>query len=91
MPGMTYLARDAAGDIWVGTALEPSSTSIPAQVSVQDNGSYLLLRQASGSGTWTVHAVGLATPTDCAAVGLPLAVSSLWGWAPTACRPGNTA
>ncbi len=88
MPGRTYVALDAAGDTWVGTALEPSSTSIPAQVSVQDNGSYLLLRKSSGSSSWTVYAVGLASPKDCAAVGLPAAVSSLWGWAPTACRPG---
>ncbi len=91
MPTLTYLARDSAGDLWVGTSLEPSSTSIPAQVSVQDNGSYLLLRQRGGTGTWTVWAVGLSTPQDCATIGLPLAVSSLWGWEPSSCRPGPTA
>ena len=86
MPNLTYVGRDASGTIWAGAALEPSPSSVPAQVSVQDDGSYLLLRRRSG-GDWTVWSVGLASAADCAKFGLPGALRTLWGWPATGCRP----
>lgn len=86
MPRATFVGGDGSGTIWAGTALEPSPSSVPAQVSVQDNGSYLLLRH-NASGQWTVWAVGVASAADCARLGLPAALRTLWGWPSTGCRP----
>lgn len=86
VPGLTFAGRDAHGATWVGTALEPSPSSVPAQVSVQDDGSYLLLERPAG-GEWRVWSVGLASAADCARFGLPGDLRTLWGWPATGCRP----
>jgi len=45
MSGLTYYAYDSAtATYWAGAKLVPSSSSLRAQVSVQDNGSYVLFR-----------------------------------------------
>lgn len=85
-PHSTYVGRDATGTVWAATALQPSPSSVPAQVSVQDDGSYLLLRR-NPTGDWTVWSVGLATAADCARFGLPGALRTLWDWPSTGCHP----
>ncbi len=85
-PHSTYVGRDASGTVWAATALQPSPSSVPAQVSVQDDGSYLLLRR-NPSGDWTVWSVGLASAADCARFGLPAALRTLWDWPSTGCHP----
>ncbi len=86
LPRSTFVGRDATGTTWAATALEPSPSSVPAQVTVQDAGSYLLLRR-NGSGDWTVWSVGLASAADCARFGLTSALRTLWGWPSTGCHP----
>ena len=86
LPGSTSVGRDASGVTWAGAALQPSPASVPAQISVQDDGSYLLLRRRPG-GDWTVWSVGLASRSDCARFGLPDALRTLWGWPDTGCHP----
>ncbi len=89
-PGRTYYAYDpATSTYWAGAALVPSSSSTPAQVSVQDDGAYLLYERPSG-GSWSVYAVGmtLEVGSKCP-VAVPAAVLSVWGWAPGTCRPAD--
>jgi hypothetical protein len=65
----------------------PSSSSTPAQVSVQDDGSYLIFTEPSG-GSWSGQNVGLAGigGTPCP-VSVPAAILTLWGWPSGTCRP----
>lgn len=88
-PGETYYAVDAAGVYWAGAALDPSPSSMPAQVSSQDDGAYLLFERPVG-GAWKVFAVGLAGRAGslCPIV-VPPPVLALWGWPAISCRPGN--
>jgi hypothetical protein len=86
--GTTYYAYDAASaTYWAAGGLVPSESSQQAQVSVQDDGSYLLF-QRTASGSWKAQSDGLGgvggtpCPSD-----LPAAVVSVWGWAPGTCRP----
>jgi len=88
-PGETYYAYDAATQTyWAGAGLVPSSSSTRAQVSVQDDGAYLLFTRPSG-GAWKGYDVGLAgTPdADPCPIMVPVAVLQLWNWAPGTCRP----
>lgn len=86
-PGQTYYAYDpATGTYWAGAALVPSASSQAAQVSVQDDGSYLLFRRI-GDGAWTVWSVGLAgTEGATCPVAVPASVLAVWDWAPGTCR-----
>ena len=87
--GTTYYAYDpATATYWAGAGLVPSPTSTPAQVSVQDDGSYVLYEMVQG-GAWQARPVGLgATPGQHACPSaLPAAVVALWHWAPGTCRP----
>jgi hypothetical protein len=89
-PGRTFYAYDAAsGTYWAGAQLVPGS-STQAQVSVQDDGAYVLFHRTSG-GAWTAQDVGLAGVggTPCP-VAVPPAVLALWGWPAGTCRPANT-
>jgi hypothetical protein len=90
VPGTSYYAYDAAtGDNWAGAGLEPSATTTPAQVSVQDDGSYLLFEQPEG-GAWIAYDVGLAGTGGAACpVTVPPAVLALWGWPAGSCRAPN--
>jgi len=89
VPDETYYAYDAAtATYWAGAGLVPSSSSTRAQVSVQDDGAYLLFERPSG-GTWKASDVGLAGTADGTActVTVPAAILTLWNWAPGSCRP----
>ncbi|MDP9075646.1 MAG: hypothetical protein M3N98_16045 [Actinomycetota bacterium] len=89
-PGRTYYAFDPqTATFWAGAALVPSSSSVPAQVSVQDDGSYFLFHHSTGQG-WTAQAVGVAgiAGTKCPTT-VPASVLALWHWAPGTCRAPN--
>jgi len=87
-PGRTYYAYDpATSAYWAGAALVPSTSSTPAQVSVQDDGAYLVFTRPPG-GSWRVYSVGMTLiPGAKCPVTVPPAVVSVWGWAPGTCRP----
>jgi hypothetical protein len=89
-PGETYYAVDATGVHWAGAGLEPSPSSLPAQVASQDDGAYLLFEQPVGE-AWRVFDVGLAGVggTPSCPIAVPAAVLALWGWPPAHCRPAE--
>ena len=90
VPGRTYYAYDpATSTYWAGAALVPSSSSMPAQVSSQDDGSYLLFTRPA-NGAWTVYSVGMTgiAGAKCP-VPVPASVLAVWGWAPGTCRPAS--
>jgi hypothetical protein len=89
-PGRTYYAYDpATTTYWAGAQLVPSMSSIKAQVSVQDDGAYLLFNKPAG-GTWTVHSVGMTgIGGSTCPVAVPAGVLSVWGWKSGTCRPGG--
>lgn len=89
-PGQTYYAYDpATGTYWAGAALIPKSSSIKAQVSVQDDGAYLLFTKPSG-GSWKVYPVGMTGVAGATCpVAVPPAVLRVWGWPAGACRSGG--
>ncbi len=87
----TYYAYDpATTTYWAGAALVPSSKSLRAQISVQDDGSYLLFNRRAGK-PWRADDVGLTgiAGTKCP-VRLPAPVLAVWNWAPGTCRPRNS-
>ena len=60
--GRTFYAYDpVAKTYWAGAALDPSRSSLRAQVSVQDDGGYVLFTRPAG-GVWKAEDVGLADP-----------------------------
>ena len=86
--GSTYYAYDSAtANYWAGASLVASSTSLRAQVSTQDDGSYLVFHRSSG-GSWTAAAVGLAgiAGSTCPLV-VPAPVLASWGWPAGGCHP----
>ncbi|MGO9559738.1 MAG: hypothetical protein ACLPQS_15270 [Acidimicrobiales bacterium] len=86
--GRTYYAYDAATKTyWAGAALVPSPSSTQAQVSVQDDGGYLLFMRPAG-GAWKAQDVGLAGVggTKCPE-SVPASILALWHWAAGTCRP----
>jgi len=90
--GLTYYAYDpATATYWAGAGLVPSSSSLPAQVSVTDGGSYVLFRRPAGK-AWTAMDVGLAgvTGTTCT-VSVPAPVLTAWNWPARSCRPVSIA
>ena len=92
VPGDTYYAYDpATATYWAGAALAPSPSSLRAQVSTQDDGSYLLFRRPPGQ-PWSAEDVGLAGigGTTCS-LSVPATVLAVWRWAPGSCRPGSEA
>jgi hypothetical protein len=88
VPGETYYAWDpTTSTYWAGAGLVPSSSSMPAQVSVQDDGSYLLFSRPSGGG-WLATNVGLAGIAGSACPKkVPSTVLKAWHWKPKTCRP----
>jgi hypothetical protein len=87
-PGTTYYAFDpATNTYWAGASLVPSPSSQRAQVSVQDDGSYLLFsRPANGPWKgWDVGMSGIAGAT-CPAM-VPASILLLWRWTAGTCRP----
>jgi hypothetical protein len=86
-PGVTYYAFDPATQTyWAAGGLDPSPSSMEAQVAAQDDGSYLLFSEPAG-GAWTAEDDGLGGVggTPCPAV--PAAVVAVWGWSAGTCRP----
>ena len=86
-PGVTYYAYDATtSTYWAGAALVPSPSSMRAQVSVQDDGGYLLFTRPA-DGAWKARDVGITgTEGSVCPVAVPPAILSLWHWAPGTCR-----
>ena len=88
--GETYYAYDPATKThWAGAALVPSPSSIRAQVSVQDDGAYLLFTRTA-SGSWRAYDVGLSgiEGAKCP-IAVPPSVLRVWGWPANSCRPAN--
>jgi len=86
--GRTYYAFDSAtSTYWAGAALDPSPSSQAAQVSVQDDGSYLLFIRPSGK-SWKAEDVGLAgiEGSKCPTT-VPSVILALFHWAAGMCRP----
>jgi hypothetical protein len=85
--GSVFYASDPGTGYWAGASLDPSASSYQAQVSSQDDGSYLLFHKASFNAAWTVYNVGLAgiAGTKCPLTP-PAAVLTLWNWKPNSCR-----
>jgi|HubBroStandDraft_1064217.scaffolds.fasta_scaffold15902_7 hypothetical protein len=88
VPGMTYYAYDAAtATYWAGASLLPSSSSLQAQVSSQDDGAYLLFSMPAG-GVWTAVNDGLgARPGSGCPAPVPAAILALWQWPAGTCNP----
>lgn len=87
--GTAYYALDnETGIHWAGASLVPSHSSIRAQVSVQDDGSYILFEQKPGE-AWTTYDVGLAALPDAlpCPVSVPNDVTAVWHWATNSCNP----
>jgi hypothetical protein len=88
--GESYYGFDpATNTYWAGGALDPSPSSQPAQVSVQDDGGYYIFEEPAG-GSWTASAEGMAgiEGATCS-VHIPAALVALWHWAAGACRPAG--
>jgi hypothetical protein len=86
--GETFYGYDwATATYWAGAGLLPSPSSLRAQVSAQDDGSYLLFRRRAGR-AWTAQDVGLAGfgGTKCP-TSVPASVLAVWNWAAGSCRP----
>jgi hypothetical protein len=91
--GTAYYAVDnATGIDWAGASLVPSQHSLRAQVSVQDDGGYLLFEHKPGQ-AWTVTDVGLQGAADAlpCPVQVPADVLAVWHWAARSCNPYLTA
>jgi hypothetical protein len=88
--GESYYGFDpATRTYWAGGALDPSTSSQRAQVSVQDDGGYYIFEEPAG-GSWTASAEGMAgiEGATCS-VHIPPALVALWHWAAGACHPAG--
>ena len=83
-----YAYDPATNTFWAAGAVTASDSSVPAQVTVNDQGGYDVFRRTAG-GSWTAYDVGTVTGVGVAACGVavPATIDTLWGWAPGACRP----
>lgn len=90
--GLTYYAYDPATQTyWAGAALKPSPSSMPAQVSTQDDGSYTLFHR-SASGSWIAMDSALLGPngptgSKPCSITPPAAILGVWGWPAKSCHP----
>ncbi|HEX3705332.1 MAG TPA: hypothetical protein VHV76_01755 [Mycobacteriales bacterium] len=87
--GTAYYALDRdTGTYWAAGSLLPSKHSLRAQVSVQDEGGYLLFDKKPGA-QWRVYNVGLEGEPDVTAcpVRPPADVLTVWRWKPKSCNP----
>jgi hypothetical protein len=86
-PGMTYYAYDSPTQTyWAAGALDPSPSSMQAQVSAQDDGGYLLFSEPNG-GSWTAEDDGLGGVAGTPCPAIPASVVAVWGWPAGTCRP----
>jgi hypothetical protein len=83
-----YYAYDpATGTYWAGASAIPSSSSVQAGTSVNDNGAYGLYERV-GDGSWTESDVAMTgIDGDNCTIVVPADVLALWGWAAGTCRP----
>jgi hypothetical protein len=91
VPGETFYAYDPTlKTYWAGAALQPSTSSMQAQVASQDDGSYVLFNKVAG-GTWIARPVGLTGTAEGAPCPLtvPAGILKLWGWPAGSCRAPN--
>jgi hypothetical protein len=86
--GESYYGFDpATKTYWAGAALDPSPSSLRAQVSVQDDGGYYIFEEPAG-GSWTASAEGMAgIGGSTCSVHIPAALVALWHWPAGACHP----
>jgi hypothetical protein len=87
--GRSYYAFDPSTNTYYAAAgLNPSPTSMPAQVGTQDDGAYNLFTKLAGAATWTVYNDGLGgvQGTKCPIM-IPAAVLSVWDWNANSCYP----
>jgi hypothetical protein len=88
VPGETYYAYDPkTATYWAAAGLVPSKSSMDAQVSVQDDGSYVVFSRST-NGSWHATNVGLAgVAGSTCAVTVPSGVVKIWHWHKGTCRP----
>ncbi|MGB8406144.1 MAG: hypothetical protein WCE30_18965 [Mycobacterium sp.] len=86
--GDTYYAYDPDSQTyWAAAGLTPSANSYQAQVSTQDDGSYLLFTKPTGQ-AWRAYRDGLGGQQGATCpVQLPAAVLALWQWSAASCFP----
>jgi hypothetical protein len=89
--GTAYYALDeATSTYWAGASLIPNPKSQEAQVSVQDDGGYVIFERHAG-GAWSAFNDGLVgvEGSTCASahIVIPPAVLAVWHWAPGSCKP----
>jgi hypothetical protein len=83
-PGLTYYAYDPTdGLYWAGAQLQASTSSMQAQIGLQDDGSYNLFTMVPGH-AWITYEDGLGNlaGSSCSIV-VPTAVRNVWGWSTT--------
>jgi len=80
--GMTYYAFDVTTKTYYAAAgLDPSPTSLRAQVGAQDDGGYNLFVRAQGATTWKIYDDGLGASEDAKCpITIPPAVRKVWDW-----------
>ena len=80
--GMTYYAYDVTTKTYYAAAgLDPSPTSLQAQVGAQDDGGYNLFVRAKGAKKWTIYNDGLGASEDAKCpITIPSAVLKVWDW-----------
>jgi predicted lipoprotein with Yx(FWY)xxD motif len=80
--GMTYYAFDVTTKTYYAAAgLDPSPTSLQAQVGAQDDGGYNLFVRANGAKKWTIYNDGLGASEDAKCpITIPSAVLKVWDW-----------
>lgn len=87
--GRTYYAFDPSNNTYYAAAgLSPSPSSMPAQVSAQDDGAYNLFTKVAGATSWVVYSDGLGgvQGTKCP-VAIPASVLAVWNWKVKSCYP----
>lgn len=87
--GRTYYGIDhTTGSYWAGADPMPSSSSYQAQVTSQDDGSYVVLTRAPG-GSWHGYETGMTNgdPGGPCPVTVPADVLRVWSWAAGSCEP----
>jgi predicted lipoprotein with Yx(FWY)xxD motif len=80
--GMTYYAYDVTTKTYYAAAgLDPSPTSLQAQVGAQDDGGYNLFVRAKGAKKWTIYNDGLGGSEGAKCpITIPSAVLKVWDW-----------
>lgn len=88
-PGLSYYGYDVgAKTFWAAGRPVPSSSSLPAQTSLNDEGFYAVFWRPNGK-PWRIALVGGVGPDMRACAWMPRALDDAWGWSPGACRPAT--